>query len=116
MVAPADIAQLAARLLVAPLAQTGLHYLEGPATYSPADVATAFAAALHRPVAAAHTPRAQWLPALRAMGFSAPPAESFANMTAATLDQRTPPPPSPECGPTTLQQYITELVQRPPQA
>ena len=34
MVAPADIAHVAARLLTEPLAQTGRHYVEGPAHYA----------------------------------------------------------------------------------
>ena len=57
MVAPADLGQAAARLLCAPPANMDIHYVEGPARYSSADVARAFAAALGRPVEVAVTPR-----------------------------------------------------------
>lgn len=113
MVAPADIAQLAARLLTASTLQPGPQYMEGPSTYSPADVAQAFAAALRRPVIARETPRPQWLAALRTMGFSEPAADSFARMTALTLDGQGPRPEHPVRGTTTLWHYIEALVKRP---
>ncbi|MDO7848198.1 NmrA family NAD(P)-binding protein [Hymenobacter sp. M29] len=117
MVAPQDLGQAAARLLLEPATQTGLHYVEGPARYSPADVAAAFAAALHRPVVAVETPRAQWPEALHKMGFSDKAAESFAAMTALTLGADFPPLSAVEQGPTTLPQYVRELVQQqPPEA
>lgn len=112
MVAPADIARLAARLLTEPIEKTGLHYIEGPEYYSAADVAAAFAQALHQPVTAVETPRDQWLPAMQKMGLSEKTAQSFANMTAATLAARQPIAKSPEHGSTTLTAYIQALVQQ----
>lgn len=114
MVAPHDIGQVAARLLTKPVARTGLYYVEGPATYSPAEVAAAFAAALGRPVVAVETPREQWQPALQNMGFSEKAAESFAKMTALTLAGEGPKPEAPEHGTTTLQQYVAELICKKP--
>lgn len=113
MVAPADLGQVAARLLREPLATTGLHYVEGPATYSPAEVAAAFSQALGRPVAVAVTPRAEWEAALQATGFSKKAAASFAAMTGLTLDGAAR-PAHPERGTITLAQYIGELVKTPP--
>jgi len=112
MVAPADIASVAARLLTEPIDKTGLHYIEGPEYYSAADVAAAFAEALHQPITAVETPRDQWLFALKKMGFSEKSAQSFANMTAATLAAPQPIAQSPERGPTTLTTYIQQLVQK----
>jgi uncharacterized protein YbjT (DUF2867 family) len=112
MVAPHDIGLLAARLMLEPATQPGLHYIEGPAHYSPAEVAAAFAAALHKPVQAVETPRPQWLPTLKAMGFSAKAAESFVNMTALTLESPELAQESPKKGATTLQQYVDELVRK----
>ena len=89
-----------------------MHYVEGPARYSSADVASAFAAALHRPVAAVETPRAQWPEALHKMGFSDKAAESFVGMTALTLGADFPPLSAVEHGPTTLQQYVQELLKQ----
>jgi uncharacterized protein YbjT (DUF2867 family) len=117
MVAPADLGEAAARLLMAPEASPGPHYVEGPTHYSSAEVATAFAEALHQPVVAIETPRPQWHQALRAMGFSDKAAESFSNMTALTLQGQFTPPEMVERGPTTLQAYVQELVrQNPPSA
>ena len=112
MVAPADLGRVAARLLQEPLSQTGLHYVEGPSTYSPADVAAAFVQALGGPVRVAVTPRSEWEASFRAAGFSAKAAASFAAMTALTLENPAT-PAHPERGATTLQQYINELVKAP---
>ncbi|MBE7157865.1 MAG: NmrA family NAD(P)-binding protein [Rhodospirillales bacterium] len=112
MVAPEDIGQLAARLLTEPAERTGLYFIEGPGRYSPTDVATAFAATLGTPVEAAETPRGQWRQALRAMGFAEPAAESFAKMTAATLEGASQWPEDPVRGETTLTEYIQAMVRR----
>ena len=110
MAAPDDIGQLAARLLMEPVEKTGLHYVEGPEIYSPTDVAEAFALALNKPVEAVATPREQWLPTLKQMGFSDKAAESMANMTIFTLENRGPKPDSPERGATSLRSYIADVV------
>lgn len=112
MVAPHDIGQLAARLLRAPASSTGLQYIEGPAHYSSADVAAAFSEVLHRPVVAEETPRDQWPQVLQQLGFSAEAAESFANMTAATLEKQDMNPDTPERGATTLRHYVQQLARQ----
>ena len=110
MVAPSDIGELAARLMTEPIEQTGLHFVEGPDRYSSQDVASAFAAALGRPVDVKSVPRNQWLTTLKDMGCSDEAAESFANMTAATLDETFPAVNSTERGMTSLHDYFLQLV------
>ncbi len=110
MVAPHDIGQVAARLLMEPAARTGLHNVEGPDRYTPDDVAAAFAAALGRPVKAVATQRAAWEAAFRAQGFSAPAAASYTRMTAVTVDADYPLPDAPIRGATSLQDYVTGLI------
>ena len=110
MVAPSDIGELAARLMTEPIEQTGLHFIEGPDRYSSQDVAIAFAAVLGRPVDVKSIPRNQWLATLKGMGFSNEAAESFANMTAATLDETFPALNSTERGMTSLHDYLLQLV------
>ena len=112
MVAPHDLGLVAARLLAAPIEDSGLHYVEGPQRYGSADVAAAFARALDRPVQAVQTPAEQWIPSLMAAGFSQVAAQSMAAMTQTTLDQQYDLPEQPERGATSLQAYIDALVAR----
>jgi len=111
MVAPVDLGRAAADFLREPVGQEGIHYVEGPARYSPADVAAAFAQALGRPVEPRVTPRDQWAAAYRALGFSEPAAESYTRMTEATAEAPFE-PEAPRRGSVTLEQYIGELVRR----
>lgn len=112
MVAPADLGVAAARFLREPVAATGLHHVEGPARYTPGDVAAAFGRVLGRPVAVAVTPREQWETAFRRQGFSAAAATSYARMIAISVDGEVTTPPSPQRGTTTLDEYVGALVAR----
>lgn len=112
MVAPSDIGEIAARLMTEPIEQTKLHFVEGPHRYSSQDVAIAFAVVLgRRHVSAKSVPRDQWLTTLKGIGFSNEAAESFVNMTAATLDETFPALNSVERGVTSLHDYLLQLVQ-----
>jgi uncharacterized protein YbjT (DUF2867 family) len=111
MVAPSDIGEIAARLMTEPIEQTGLYYVEGPDRYSPQDVAIAFAAVLGRPVSTESVPRDRWLVTFKGMGFSNEAAESFANMTAVTLNETFPDLNSVERGMTSLHDYLSQLLQ-----
>lgn len=111
MAAPADLGRVAARLLSEDVSHTGVRYVEGPERYSPRDVAAAFAQALGREVQAVETPRLEWVTTFRLLGFSPAPAESYARMTAVTVDALQQ-PASSERGSTSLTQYVNELVRR----
>jgi len=110
MVSPGDIGQVVADLMMEPLSQTGLHYVEGPEPYSSTDVANAFANALGKPVTAVETPPEQWRSALMAVGFSPLAAESMAAMTEIVRNKDYELPTSPIRGKTTLERYVNELV------
>lgn len=114
MVAPADIARVAARLLTAPAPQTGLVFAEGPARYRPLDVAAAFTRALHRQVSVAPTPPEAWVGMLEQAGFSPAAARSMANMSRIVMEQTIALPSDPVRGETTLDSYIRELVSATP--
>jgi uncharacterized protein YbjT (DUF2867 family) len=111
MVAPADLGRVAARLLTEEADHADVHYVEGPEPYSAEDVARAFADALARNIRVVETPRAGWVDAFRALGFSSAAATSYARMTGDTLDNLAR-PASPERGPTTLTDYIAALVRQ----
>jgi uncharacterized protein YbjT (DUF2867 family) len=114
MVAPQDLGDAVARLLTGPPPSGApvVHPVEGPQRHSPNDVAAAFAAALGKPVAVAVTPRSEWRAAWRRLGFSEAAAESFARMTAASVDGGFDKPASSERGTVTLADYVRELVRR----
>jgi uncharacterized protein YbjT (DUF2867 family) len=111
MVAPSDIGEIAARLMIEPIEQTGLHYVEGPDRYSSQDVAVAFSTVLGRRVVAESVPREQWLMTFKSIGFSRESAESFANMTAVTLAGTFPDLDSVEQSVTSLHNYLSQMVQ-----
>jgi uncharacterized protein YbjT (DUF2867 family) len=106
MVAPADLGRHAAALMTDD--RTGLFRVEGPRRYTPQDVADAFAAALKRPVRIETTPRDRWPAAFKEMGFSDAAAESYARMTAETVDAEW--PRDVIRGETRLQDYIADLA------
>lgn len=114
MVAPADLGATAARLLLEPVQEHGIHYVEGPERYSSADVAHAFGRALGQTVAPATKPREEWEQAYKQLGFSDAAARSYARMTALTADSSYEMPDYPTRGTTTLQTYIDDLVDRAP--
>jgi uncharacterized protein YbjT (DUF2867 family) len=111
MVAPRDLGEFAARLMLGPAESSGPHYVEGPERYSPGDVARAFSQALGRPVEVAVTPPAQWEQAFRSLGFSEAAAKSYAAMTRLTLENKEE-PDKPQRGATSLGEYISALVRR----
>ena len=111
MVAPHDVGEVAARWLLED-ARTGLYHVEGPERYTPGDVSRAFAAALDKPVRLDVTPRDHWRQAFQSLGFSESSAESYARMTAVTVDEPYELPDEPERGNTSLRRYIAELVER----
>ncbi|MES2459197.1 MAG: NmrA family NAD(P)-binding protein [Armatimonadota bacterium] len=112
MVAPEDIGALAARLMMQPAdqaSQTGPHYIEGPRHYTANDVAAALSAILGKPVRTEHITPDRWQANFKELGFSEEAAESFANMTRITLQGQFPPEGVVERGPTSLQDYLSQV-------
>jgi uncharacterized protein YbjT (DUF2867 family) len=110
MVAPHDLGEFAARLMMEPVNKIGLYYVEGPEPYSSAEVAEAFSEVLNKRVEAVETPCTQWIPTLEKMGFSRKAAESMANMTKFTLEQNYEMADRPYRGRTSLRRYIKTLM------
>jgi uncharacterized protein YbjT (DUF2867 family) len=110
MVAPQDIGKFAAELLLDEKKNEGLYFIEGPESYSPADVAAAFSHSLKQKVAPVEIPRPKWIDEMIGMGFSDQAALSFSNMTALVVTQNLTTPTDPIRGSTSLQDYISEIV------
>ncbi|WP_075793125.1 NmrA family NAD(P)-binding protein [Massilia putida] len=110
MVAPGDLGEAAARRLMEPGDQAAICYIEGPRRYTPRDVADAFAHALDRPVDVEVIPRPAWERTYRQLGFSAAAARSYACMTGTVLDEQDRWPDTPVRGPTTLGDFIRDVV------
>lgn len=113
MVAPRDLGEVAAKLMMAPIEQTECALVEGPTRYSSADVAAAFAAALGRDVKAETIPERDWIGAFKKLGFSERAAISYANMTRTVCEEDAPPANSTVHGTTSLEEYVRELVSKP---
>lgn len=111
MVAPEDLGKAAARRLREPVDATGIFHVEGPARYTPEQVADAFARALGRPVALEVAPRETWEDVYRGLGFSDAAASSYARMTEVTINSPAFPEPS-QRGEIDLDAYIQALVKR----
>lgn len=111
MVAPDDLARAALERLLSPADDVGHRHVEGPARYTFADVAQAFAVALDRPVELAVTPRDRWEQAYRDQSFSPAAARAYARMTAASVDHLQL-PDDPVRGTVTLETYIRDLAAR----
>lgn len=110
MVAPRDLGEAAAARLMSPLDDVGVRYVEGPRRYSSKDVATAFSQALGRPVEVEVVPRDKWKETFLGLGFSEAAADSYARMTAASVDGGFDLPEEPLKGGTALEEYIGSLV------
>ncbi|PDT43047.1 MULTISPECIES: NmrA family NAD(P)-binding protein [Sinorhizobium] len=110
MVAPADLGKAAVRHLLEPPRDQDVHYVEGPERYSPQDVAKAFATALGNSVKVEVIPRDQWIAAYRRLGFSDAAAESYARMTAVSVESGFAMLEPFERGETTLEEYVGALV------
>lgn len=108
MVAPDDLGKVAADRLLSPLGDVGVRYIEGPRRYSSDDVAKAFSAVLGKPVELSVTPRGQWKDAFLQLGFSDAAADSYARMTAVSLDGGFDLSDDPIRGTTTLEMYVHE--------
>jgi len=103
MVAPQDVGELAARLLVAPVEETGVYNIEGPEPYTPEDVAAVLGNVLGRDVTVDEIPHSQWLEFYRRNGFCPEAAQSYAAMTGIFVDGRYERPRMPLRGATDLQ-------------
>lgn len=110
MVAPRDIGRIAADLLLASVADTGIRYVEGPRRYTSSEVAEAMGEALGQPVVVEAVPRERWEQAFVVMGFSDKAARSYARMTAITLEGDYEQPDAPIRGTTTLREYFAGRV------
>lgn len=110
MVAPRDLGALAAERLLSSPDDAGVRYVEGPSRYTPADVAKAFSKALVRPVEVVVTPRDKWKESFLNLGFSEAAADSYARMTAVSVDAGFDMPDNAWRGVITLDRYISDLV------
>jgi uncharacterized protein YbjT (DUF2867 family) len=112
MVAPADLGEEAARRLMEPPDRTGVQYIEGPALYTPRDVADAFADALGMSIGVEVIPRQGWEAAFRKLGFSERAARTYSCMTGTVVDGAGKWPGATARGTTTLREHIRGAVQR----
>ena len=113
MVAPRDLGETAANLMMAPIEQCECVYVEGPIRYSSGDVAAAFAAALGREVRVETIPERDWIDTFRKLGFSERAAISYANMARTVFEPYFPPDSSTVHGKISLGEYVRNRLAPP---
>lgn len=113
MVAPRDLGTFAAERLLSPVDDVAMRHVEGPRRYSAADVARVFAEALGRTVDVVITPRGQLQQAFEALGFSRKAAESYARMTALSIDSGFAMPVDALKGETRLEEHVRDVLAKP---
>jgi len=111
MVAPPDIGELAADLMMANNTPN-INSIHGPELYSARDVAEAFSQALGKKVKVKVIPKDQWKATFMSMGFSEQGAESYTNMTQISLSdfEKATDTTGFIKGKITLQKYINSLI------
>lgn len=87
MVAPQDLGEAAVTRLLSGVDDTAVRHVEGPARYTPQDVADAFASALKREVTVEVAPRDRWRAIYKEVGFSDEAARSYVAMIRTSLDE-----------------------------
>jgi uncharacterized protein YbjT (DUF2867 family) len=115
MISPMDVAKFVADTLgkESDDSTKKIYELEGPAWYTPTDVANAFAAALNQEVMAEQIPREKWRETLQDAQFSNDAIKNFIEMTDAVIAGLAKPEENGVIkakGKTTLQQYIDAKV------
>lgn len=110
MVAPTDVGEEAARLLMLADPHQGVSYVEGPHRYTPHDVARVFTSVLDAPVTTVRTPLDEWKNTFLAGGFSVAAAYSFTGLTTLADHETWELDAPPTRGSVTLQAYISALV------
>jgi uncharacterized protein YbjT (DUF2867 family) len=116
MVAPLDIGELAAHLMMGKKTPH-INCIHGPEFYSARDVAEAFSKSLDKKVEVKVIPKDQWKATYRSLGFSEQGAESYTNMTAVSLSEfeKTIDTTGYIKGKITLQEYISSLIEKKPE-
>jgi uncharacterized protein YbjT (DUF2867 family) len=113
MVAPLDIGELAANLMIGKKTPD-INSIHGPELYSARDVAETFSKALDKEVKVKVIPKDQWKATYKSMGFSEQGAESYTNMTEISLREfeKTTDTTGYIKGKVTLQEYINMLIEK----
>jgi uncharacterized protein YbjT (DUF2867 family) len=111
MVGPKDLGRFAADRLRSGLDDVGVRYAAGPKNYSARDVAKVFERTIGRSIVLEIVPPERWVQTFLAQGFSGVAANSYAGMTAASINGGFAMPEDAWRGSTTLESYISELAQ-----
>ncbi|WP_326540473.1 NmrA family NAD(P)-binding protein [Pseudorhodoferax sp.] len=106
MVAPRDLGGFAAERMLSSPDDVALRIVEGPRRYSANDVAHVLSQLLGREVGVQVTPRHGLRKAFEALSFSREAAESYARMTALSIDAGFAMAADANKGPTTLEEHL----------
>ncbi|QPH40388.1 NAD(P)H-binding protein [Pedobacter endophyticus] len=105
MVAPRDIAKLAAELLTQERSER-ISNIVGPTDYSPADVAAALSNIFNKEIKVKVIDEKDWEGVYQSLGFSPQAAHSYTNMTRITLKGGVEYPEDAVVGETSIEEYL----------
>ncbi|EDM37695.1 putative nucleoside-diphosphate-sugar epimerase [Pedobacter sp. BAL39] len=88
MVSPMDVAKKVVEIMTSPNLASDRYEIHGRMTYSPEDIARAYAKALNREVTVQEIPRDEWENTLKEAGFTTDAIRNFIEMTDAVIDGR----------------------------
>ncbi|SDE01706.1 NAD(P)H-binding protein [Pedobacter soli] len=109
MVSPVDIGHFAAQVINE--MRTGTFYIQAAGEYSAADAVGILNDILDKNIRANEIPKKDWAAYLQKAGFSAASIRSFTGMTELTINEKFK-APDPYFGKTTLEHYLSGLVQK----
>lgn len=89
MIAPPDVAEFAANLIMEPKTGDKIYEITGPELYSSSEIAHIFGMVLGRKVEAQQIPQENWKSTLLQVGFSDNAAQNLIEMTSAVIDGKT---------------------------
>ena len=115
MISPMDVAKFAADIIADDQNDVKIYEAFGPASYTSAAVADAFAQALHTNVKAQQIPRNKWPETLQKIGFSKDAIKNFVEMIDVVISGTVHAENNGTValkGKTTLQQYINDSVKQ----
>lgn len=112
MIAPPDVANFVADVMVEKINPPHICEIAGPEFYSSNDIAKVFSKVLKKPITTAPIPKSEWITTLIQVGFSPSGAKNLALMTDAVVSGKTQAQYDIHHQTMSFSKYVTELLSK----